>query len=243
MSHEPLIQLRGVTQRYGRVTVLEDVDLDVHAGEVLGLIGPNGGGKSTALLLMSGLVSPSEGTVHVGEAHAADVATQRTGSVGLITADAGVYPLLTGWENLRFFGRLFGLSPADTRSRSEGILEQLHLTEHMDRRTGAWSSGMKQKLSLARAQLMRPQALLLDEPTANLDPLSAETIHRTVREAADTGLAVVLVTHDLAAADALCDRVAILEGRVKHVEALEGERRSPTPSRLLTLYETHVEAR
>ena len=243
MSPEPLVQLRAVHRRYGKVEVLHDVSLDVHAGEVLGLVGPNGGGKSTALLLMAGLVRPSAGEALVCGVTASEVATQRAGTVGLITADAGIYPLLTGWENLDFFGGLFGLSRKEARDRAAPLLDELHLNDAMDRRAGTWSSGMKQKLSLVRARLLDPKVLLLDEPTANLDPLSADTIHRTVRREADAGLGVAIVTHDLSAAEALCDRVAILEGTVKHVEVLPGERGSPAPARLLALYAAHVEAR
>jgi len=243
MSTEARVKLRGVHRRFGRVHVLSDVDLQVFPGEVLGLVGPNGGGKSTLLLLMAGLVSPSQGSVTVDDVPAESLATQQTGAVGLITAEAGVYPLLSGWENLDFFGGLFGLRRAETRERATPLLDELSLTQAMDRRVGTWSSGMKQKLSLVRARLLEPRVLLLDEPTANLDPLSAHAIYQTVRAEADRGLAVALVTHDLAAAEALCDRVAIVEGRIKHVEPLSGERRPPTPPHLLALFETHVEAR
>ena len=243
MSREPRVQLRSVHRRFGKVAVLSDVDLDVFPGEVLGLVGPNGGGKSTLLLLMAGLVSPTQGTVTVDGVPADQLATARTGSVGLITADAGVSPLLTGWENLDFFGGLFRLSRQATRERAGPLLDELGMTEAMSRRVGEWSSGMKQKLSLVRARLLDPKVLLLDEPTANLDPLSAHTIYRTVRAEADRGLAVALVTHDLAAAESLCDRVAIVEGRIKHLTELPGPHRPPTPAHLLELFETYVEAR
>lgn len=243
MGPTPLVQMRGVGRSYGRLDVLADVDLDVYRGEVLGLIGPNGGGKSTALLLMAGLIAPTAGTVQVDGIEACQLATQRTGTVGLITAEAGVYPLLSGWENLDFFGGLFGLSAERTRQRVRPWLDELHLAEAMDRRAGSWSSGMKQKLSVIRARLLEPSLLLLDEPTANLDPLSADAIYRVVRREADAGLAVVIVTHDLRAAEILCDRVAIVEGRIRHIETMPGERRVPTPSVLLPLYTEHVETR
>lgn len=241
MDPNPLVELRDVSRKQGRHVVLAGVQLEVRAGEVLGLVGPNGGGKSTLLLLLAGLLAPSGGRVTVAGVPARALATQRTGSVGLITAEPGLYPLLTGWENLAFFGGLFGLSAREVRERGEALVEALDLGEAMDRRCGGWSSGMRQKLSLVRARLMRPRLLLLDEPTANLDPVSADTLWRTVRDAADEGLAVVLVTHDLVAAEAICDRVAIVEGTIKHVETLDAERHVPVPGRLLPLYRQHVE--
>ena len=210
---------------------------------MLGLVGPNGGGKSTLLLLMAGLVRPTTGHVTVDGVPAHELAVARRGTVGLITADAGLYPLLTGWENLRFFGGLYGLSRAGVEERAAPLLDDLDLTEDMRRRVGDWSSGMKQKLSLVRAGLLDPKVLLLDEPTANLDPIGADAVYRVIRARADAGLAVVLVTHDLAAAEVICDRVAIVEGGVRHVEAFSGDRAAPVPSRLLSLYQAHVVAR
>ncbi|MFT7519267.1 MAG: ABC-2 type transport system ATP-binding protein [Kiritimatiellia bacterium] len=237
--HE-LVQLQAVGKRYGAIDVLADVDLTLRAGEVIGLIGPNGGGKSTLLLLMAGLIRPTHGTVHIDGVHAHETAVARKGSVGLITADAGVYPLLTGWENLIFFGGLFGVSPSQTRTHASSMVDELQLNAAMNRKTGTWSSGMKQKLSLVRARLLEPKLLLLDEPTANLDPIATDIIYRTVRREADEGLAVVLVTHDLTAAQTTCDRVAIIEGGIRHVEPISADLGS---RHLLDLYDTHTVAR
>ena len=240
---DPLLRLDAVSRRYGARDVLHDVTLHAAAGEVLGLIGPNGGGKSTTLLMLAGLVRPTTGTVTVDGLPAHALATSRAGAVGLITADHGLYPLLTGRENLAFFGGLFGLTPSQVADRAGPLVQELELEPHLDNRAGSYSSGMKQKLSLVRARLLEPKALLLDEPTANLDPLSADTIHRVVRREADRGLAVVLVTHDLTSARAVCDRVAVIDGTVRHVHTLEGPRHAPAPSPLLELYRTHTERR
>jgi ABC-2 type transport system ATP-binding protein len=227
---------RGVGRRFGAVEVVQDVDLDVAAGEVVGVVGPNGGGKSTLLLLLAGLVRPTAGVALVEGIPAHEVARQRTGAVGLITAEPGLYPLLTGRENLAFFGGLYGLSPEDVARRSESARRALALEGELDRAVFTYSSGMRQKLSLLRALLMDPVLLLLDEPTANLDPVSARALDRGVREQADAGRAVVWVTHDLAAAEAICDRVVFLDGRIRHVEVLDGPRRVPAPGRLLSIY-------
>jgi ABC-2 type transport system ATP-binding protein len=230
---------KGLGRTFGhRPPVLEGVDLTVEPGEVLGLLGPNGGGKSTLLLLMAGLIAPTTGSVKVGGVDAVDVAVEATGSIGLITAEAGLYPLLSGWENLDYFGGLFGLKRAEVRERAGPILADLELTPTaLDAPSGSYSSGMRQKVSLTRALLLRPRLLLLDEPTSNLDPLSTMTMHRAIRRQADSGVAVVLVTHDLFAASHICGRVVVVKQTVLAENRLDGERAVPEPGPLYRFYE------
>lgn len=161
------------------------------------------------------------------------VALHAQGTVGLITATPGLYPLLRGWENLVFFGRLYGLSPDDTRARVHDLAQALDLADALHARTATFSSGMQQKVSLLRALLMAPPVLLLDEPTANLDPLSAHVIHATARAQADAGKGVIWVTHDLAAAERLCDRVALVAGRIAALQTFDSPRAVPPAGRLL----------
>ena len=231
-----ILVCKGLTKTYGPDAGVQDVDLEVGEGEVIGLIGPNGGGKSTLLLLMAGLVEPERGSSTVDGTHATTLARSGAGKVGLITARPGVYPLLTGWENLTFFGQLFGIGEAEVKKRVGDLLDELGVTAHLDRRVATYSSGMKQKLSFARALLMDPRVLLLDEPTANLDPTSAHAVHQQIRRRADRGLAVVLATHDLWSADHICDRVVMLNGGVQEVVENDGDRKLPR-HRLLDVYE------
>lgn len=229
-----------VTRSFGDQRVLDGVSLEVRAGEVLGLIGPNGGGKSTLLQLMAGLVRPSSGEVRIGGALAHEVALSAAGRVGLITAEAGLYPLLTGRENLHWFGGLFGRSAAEVDSATQPLLERLSVADQADRQVHTYSSGMKQKFSLARALFLSPVALLLDEPTSNLDPVAGWQIFDVVREQADAGVAVVLCTHDLHAAEALCDRVILLNRTVRATHEPSGPRTAPPVGALLTLYNERV---
>jgi ABC-type multidrug transport system ATPase subunit len=233
-----VVSIQGVEQRFGhQPPVLQDVSLELHEGEVLGLLGPNGGGKSTLLMLMAGLIAPTEGTVTVEGTPATDLALTNSGKVGLITAEPGLYPLLTGWENLHYFGGLFGLNRAEVERRAHPLLEELELDQaSLALRSGGYSSGMRQKVSLARALLLEPRLLLLDEPTSNLDPLSTQTLHAAVRRHADRGVAVGLVTHDLFAASHICNRVALIGGRVLAEKTLEGARSIPDPGPLYHLY-------
>ncbi|MCB9677303.1 MAG: ABC transporter ATP-binding protein [Alphaproteobacteria bacterium] len=214
---------------------MEGVDLHVGSGEVLGLVGPNGGGKSTVLMMLAGLVRPSSGRVTVGGTPAFELALAAAGTVGLITAEPGLYPALTIRENLHWFAGLYGRAPAEVDAALPQLCEGLDLWTHLDRRAGDLSSGQRQKASLVRALLLRPAVLLFDEPTANLDPLSARAIHLAIRERADAGIAVVLCTHDLYAAEHVCDRVAVLNRTLRALETFDGPRSAPEPGRLHAL--------
>lgn len=225
----------GLTRRFGQADpVVDGVDLAVRRSEVLGLIGPNGGGKSTLLLLMAGLLRPTSGTVTVLGQPAHALARDAAGTVGLLTPHPGLYPALTVRENLAFFAGLYGRRVDDA---ALGIADSHGLTPHLDRRAGLLSSGQQQKVSLVRALLLDPAVLLFDEPTANLDPSSAYALHVQLRAQAEAGRAVVLCTHDLHAASQVCDRVAILHRTLREVRVLEGERRPPEPSVLHAAFE------
>lgn len=232
----PVVEVRGVHKAFGGRAVLDGIELDVLPGEVLGLIGPNGGGKSTLLLAIAGLIRPDAGSVTLGGVAAHRAALEKSGTVGLITAVPGLYPLLSGWENLEFFGALYGLGAAETRRRVGGLADELGIRAHLDVRAAACSSGMQQKVSLLRALLMDPAVLLLDEPTSNLDPLAAHTIYRTARALADRGRAVVWVTHDLVAAEQICDRAALVRGKVHATVPFSAPHAEPPTGRLLDLW-------
>jgi ABC-2 type transport system ATP-binding protein len=239
---EPVVVVKDAGRSFGDRTVLSALNLTVSQGELVGVVGPNGGGKSTLLLLMSGLLRPTVGSVSVCgiEAHALSLTS--AGLVGLVTARPGLYPLLTGRENLRHFGGLFGLTPAEVDAKAEPLCKALDLSTGFDERIGRCSTGMQQKLSLIRALLLSPRLLLFDEPTANLDPMASGVLYSEVRRRADEGLACVLVTHDLTAAEAVCDRVLLVAGEVKK-EVTFTDRRSPPAGPLLRAWQEAIGAR
>lgn len=239
---EPVVVMENAGRSFGTRAVLSGVSVTVKAGEVLGVIGPNGGGKSTLLMLMSGLLRPTVGRVSVCGKEAYSLSLSAAGLVGLVTARPGLYPLLTGRENLHHFGGLFGLAPREVDEKAEPLRQTLQLSTGWDERVGQWSTGMQQKLSLIRALLLSPRLLLLDEPTANLDPVVSRTLYAEVRRRADEGLACVLVTHDLEAGETFCDRVLLIDGKVKREIALT-KRRPPTTGPLLAAWQEEVGTR
>jgi ABC-2 type transport system ATP-binding protein len=237
-----VVVLEDAGRSFGRRVVLSGLNLTIAGGEMVGVVGPNGGGKSTLLLLMAGLLRPTAGRVLVCGIEAHALSLTDAGLVGLVTARPGLYPLLTGRENLRHFGGLFGLSPREVDEKAEPLTRALALTTGFDERVGRMSTGMQQKLSLVRALLLSPKLLLFDEPTANLDPLAARVLYAEVRRRADEGLACVLVTHDLSAAEAVCDRVLIIDGKVKR-ELRFADRRAPLAGPLLKAWQEAIGGR
>jgi ABC-2 type transport system ATP-binding protein len=207
----PALQVDGLTKRYGDVRALDGVSFAAAHGEVLGLLGHNGAGKSTAIRILTGRARPTSGTAHVlGHPVPAGLEAVR-GRINLVAETPTVYVRASARENLRLFCRLYDLPAA----RADEVLERVRLTGAADRRVKTFSTGMRQRLLLARALLNDPQVLFLDEPTRGLDPQSARDLHDVVRELASGGATVLLTTHDMTEADALCHRVAFLaEGRI-----------------------------
>ncbi|MDF1563566.1 MAG: ABC transporter ATP-binding protein [Deltaproteobacteria bacterium] len=217
MSTEPVIVAEGLVKRFDGVAVVDGVSFTVGAGEVVGLLGPNGAGKTTTLRLLSGLYAADAGSARVaGEpirAGALPGASLRA-RVGLLTESPGFYPRLSARENLRYFAALYGADGGDLEARMERQLSRLGLAAHADKRFGALSRGMKQKLAVIRALLHRPPVVFLDEPTVGLDPESVGSLRELVTELRDEGTAVLLCSHLLDEVERLCQRAVFLARRV-----------------------------
>jgi polyether ionophore transport system ATP-binding protein len=214
------IVTRDLTKHFGSVAALEGLDLDVHAGEIFGFLGPNGSGKSTTIRLLLGLIHPSRGEASILGVPVADVERAHR-LVGYVPGDVALWPHLTGTETLDLLGNVAGR--VDAAFRAE-LLERFDLDPSP--RMRSFSKGNRQKIALVAAFMSRPEVLLLDEPTAGLDPLMEAEFQALAREAADRGQTIFLSSHILDEVQDLCDRVAILRaGRLVEVAALEELRR------------------
>jgi ABC-2 type transport system ATP-binding protein len=194
------------------VEAVAGVDLAVRAGEVFGFLGPNGAGKSTTVRMLTTLLTITSGRAEVAGvdvAHAPDEARRR---IGVALQEAGLDPRQTGRELLHLQGRLFNLTARDAAVRAQQLLELVELEDSADRRIKGYSGGMKRRLDLASALVHEPEVLFLDEPTTGLDPASRLTVWDEVRRINALGTTVFLTTQYLEEADALCDRLAIIDG-------------------------------
>ncbi|WP_079978644.1 ABC transporter ATP-binding protein [Halolamina sediminis] len=205
------IATTDLTKRYGDVTALDGVSLSIEAGTTFGLLGTNGAGKSTLFKLLVGHLTPDSGTVTVGGTDVTDAGHRLRDVVGYVPEHAGFPDALTGREVLGYHARLRGVPKAERADRVAAALGTVGLDDAADRRVGGYSNGMNRRLALASALLDRPRLLLLDEPTAGLDPLGVAEFHRILdRLREESDLTVVLTTHVLAEVEALCDDAAVL---------------------------------
>lgn len=211
LSSSPALEARGLVRRFGRTVAVSDLSLSIAPGELYGLVGPDGAGKTTALRLLVGLLTPDGGEARVAGAvsHAAGGALRA--SLGYMPQQYSLYGDLSIEENLRFFGDLFGLSSTNFRERAAHLLGITQLTRFRDRRADALSGGMYKKLALACALLHRPRVLVLDEPTNGVDPVSRRELWELLYTLVDEGLAVLLATPYMDEA-ARCHRVGLLHG-------------------------------
>ena len=199
------ITAENLSKIYESGTVAVDgIGFSLDKGEIFGFLGPNGAGKTTTVKLLCGMLEPSGGKCQVLGLDPAQAPERLHRITGVVTEHAQMYDYMTAVENLRFYGELYGMSRTECEERAKQLMHRLELTDAMDRRLAAYSTGMRQRLSLARALLHRPQILFLDEPTSGLDPESAQNVNSLIREQAAEGTTVFLCTHQLRYAQEIC---------------------------------------
>ena len=234
MSATPAVSVNHLTKVFkgslgkGAFRAVHDVSLTVQAGEVYGLIGPNGSGKSTTMKVILGLLSPTAGDTSIFGVPSTEVASRH--SVGFLPENPYFYKHLNGRETLHFYGKLCGMSGAKLKSRAEEMLALTGLEDAATRRVGGYSKGMLQRLGLAQALIHEPQLLVLDEPTAGVDPAGSRIIRDLIIEFRTRGITVLVTSHLLEQMQEVCDRVGIMahgrmvrEGRVDELIAVENQ--------------------
>ena len=220
--NETAVEVTGLTKRYGRQLAVDGVDLTVERGKVYGFLGPNGAGKTTTLRILTGLITPTSGSVRVLGGHPSDSATLRR--IGALIESPALYPFLSGRDNLCVLARYAGVPG----TRADELLELVDLKDRAGDRFSTYSLGMKQRLGVAAALLKNPDLVILDEPTNGLDPAGMRDMRRLIRELGSGGRTVLLSSHLLGEVQQICDRVGIInEGRMvaeRNVDELRGRR-------------------
>lgn len=228
-----MIVVEGLSRAFNGRAAVEDLTFTVPPGALFALLGPNGAGKTTTVRLLMGLIAPSKGGATVaghrlGAGAATNAAIRR--ACGLLTETPGFYDRLSAWDNLRFFGRLYGLDGADLDGRLRHYLELMELWERRDEMVATYSKGMKQRLAIIRAVFHDPKVVFLDEPTAGLDPEAALGVRELILQLKGEGRTIIVCTHNLDEAERLADIVGILKRRLlrfARLEELRGEPRGP----------------
>ncbi len=207
------VALQNLSKTYpGGKQAVKQISLSLEQGEVFGFLGPNGAGKTTTVKLLNGMLTPSEGGCKVFEIDPARHPEKVHALSGVVTEHAQMYDNLTGFQNLIFYASIFGISGGEAEKRADALLNQLELSEAKNRKLITYSTGMRQRLSLARALIHRPKVLFLDEPTSGLDPESAQNVNQMIHNLAkEQGITVFLCTHQLRYAQEICTRYGLIE--------------------------------
>jgi ABC-2 type transport system ATP-binding protein len=230
----PAISIQNLTKEFAipfkreKVTAVKDLSLVVEPGQVYGLLGPNGSGKSTTMKIVLGLVSPTAGKTEIFGRDSTDVESRE--DVGFLPENPYFYKYLTGEETLHFYGKLCGLAGAKLRDRSKELLKLVGLEDAAHRRLGGYSKGMLQRIGLAQAMVQEPHLLVLDEPTAGVDPAGSREIRDLILDFKKRGITVLLCSHLLGQVQEICDRIGILhrgvlirEGRLDELISIENQ--------------------
>jgi ABC-2 type transport system ATP-binding protein len=219
MADDVVIRAAGLSKRYGDTVAVHHIDLEVRAGEILGILGPNGSGKTTTILMLLGLTEPTGGHAEVAGFDPLRDPLEVKRRVGYLPDQVGFYDGLSARDNLAYTGRLAGLSRREIDQRFEAAIARVGLADHGRARVGTFSQGMRQRLGLAEVLMKEPSVAILDEPTTALDPHSTQEFLEMIRGLKADGTAVLLSSHHLDQVQSVCDRVALFNrGRI----ALDG---------------------
>ena len=206
-----MITTENLGKNFDDFQAVHHLNLQVGQGELLALLGPNGAGKTTTVRMLGSILRPTTGSAYVNGYDVVAQADKVRRSIGMLTEQPGLYLRMSGLEYLLFYGRLYGMSDAEITQKGLALFERFNMPNTAQRRLGEYSKGMRQKVGLIRSMLHDPTVLLLDEPTSAMDPHSAKLVRDAIRELRDGKRSVILCTHNLAEAEMLADRIAIIK--------------------------------
>ena len=229
-----MIHVRGLTKTYqdlaGDFVALDQISLDAMPGQVYGLLGPNGAGKTTALRILSTVLKPTAGTATVNGFEVSDQPGQVRHQIGFVSTNTAIYDRMTAWEMVQYFGQLYGMSAEQLQIQMEALFERFQMNELRNTLGSKMSTGMKQKVNIARAMIHNPPVLIFDEATLGLDILVARQVLSTVEQLRDQGKCIIFSSHIMSEVQRLCDRVAIMnrgkilaEGTIDQLAREHGE--------------------
>ena len=206
-----LIEAKGIKKYYKKVRAVDGIDLEIRQGEILGILGPNGAGKSTAISVISSLIRPDEGDVFFkGESILKNPAAIRR-VMGIVPQEVALYPDLSAAENLKFFGKLYGLRGEKLKTRMQEVLDLLELNGRAKDAVKNYSGGMKRRVNIGAALLHHPEVLIMDEPTVGIDPQSRSHILDTVKALNKKGMTIIYTSHYMEEVEQLCDRIYVMD--------------------------------
>ncbi len=211
-----MIEIHDLAKNYGAVQAVRGVSFTATDGRITALLGPNGAGKSTTLRILSTVSAPDTGTARVDGVDVIEDPMKVRQAIGVLPHNSGLYARLTGLENVRYFGRLQQIAPAELETRIEALVEQLEMSDFCNRRTAGFSQGQKIKIALARALIHDPKHVILDEPTNGLDVMATRALREIISRLKADGKCVLFSSHIMQEVDALCDDVVVIgKGEVK----------------------------
>ena len=228
-----MIRLTNVSKTYGKsqTKAVDDLSLEINDGEIFGFLGPNGAGKSTTIKMITGILTPSEGTIEVDGINIADNPTLAKSRVGFVPDNHETYETLKGIEYLNFIGTMYGVETGLLKSRIKEYGDMFQLTDALPNMISSYSHGMKQKLMVIAALIHEPKVWILDEPLTGLDPQSAFQLKQLMRKHADSGNTVFFSSHVIDVVEKVCDRIGIINhGRLVAVDTLDNIRNDPNVS-------------
>ena len=211
-NKDAVIRTENLSRDFGEIQAVNDLSLSIYPGEVFGLLGPNGAGKTTTVRMLSALLEPSRGKAYVAGCQVGKADQNIRRKIGFLPEAPGLYDGLTAEQNLAFYGAMYEVE--EIAGQIKRYLELLGLWTRRFEPVGTFSKGMRQKLAIARALLHEPEVLFLDEPTSGLDPEAARLVRDFISDLKDEGRTIIICTHNLEEADRLCDRVAVVDGRL-----------------------------